>query len=335
MKYKHVIGIDISKGMIDMCLLKQDWSLSYEKTTNQANDIYYELKGLCEANGVSLNETLLCAEYTGHYGKQLIEVALNKRLNLWMESPAQIKRSQGVQRGKDDKKDAERIAVYARRFMDRAVLMKTEDPVYDKLAYLCSERDLLVVDRAKYMAQLKDQKGFSPQKLYQQKKKRYEKLIKALDKAILEIEGQIDQLIERDPSLNRQFEIVTSVDGIGKQVAVQTIVATKGFTKFKGARKFICHVGCAPFSYHSGSSIHSKNKVSHRANKKLKQLYHMASLSVIRMEGTMRDYYERKVQEGKNKMSVINAIRGKLITIIFALIKSNRKYEKNYIPCFD
>ncbi|MBO6496378.1 MAG: IS110 family transposase, partial [Roseivirga sp.] len=131
-------------------------------------------------------------------------------------------------------------------------------------------------------------------------------------------------------TLKRQYEILTSVDGIGKQVAVQTIVATKGFTKFSEARKFACHVGCAPFKYHSGSSIRSRNKVSHRANKKLKQLYHMAALSVVRSEGVMKEYFERKVAEGKNKMTVINAIRAKLIATIFALIRDNRKYEKIY-----
>ena len=70
--------------------------------------------------------------------------------------------------------------------------------------------------------------------------------------------------------------------------------------------------------------------MSHRANKKLKQLYHMAALSVVRSEGVMKEYFERKVAEGKNKMTVINAIRAKLIATIFALIRDNRKYEKIY-----
>jgi transposase len=44
----------------------------------------------------------------------------------------------------------------------------------------------------------------------------------------------------------------------------------------------------------------------------------------------MKEYYIRKTAEGKNAMTVINAIRSKLIHRIFALVKENRKYDKIY-----
>ena len=60
-------------------------------------------------------------------------------------------------------------------------------------------------------------------------------------------------------------------------------------------------------------------------------IFHMAALSSLRTKGKMRQYFDRKVAEGKNKMTVINAIRSKLIHRIFVLVKENRKYDKNYI----
>lgn len=45
----------------------------------------------------------------------------------------------------------------------------------------------------------------------------------------------------------------------------------------------------------------------------------------------MKKYYERKIQEGKHVMSVLNAVRNKLILRIFALVKKNQKYDKNYV----
>jgi hypothetical protein len=39
---------------------------------------------------------------------------------------------------------------------------------------------------------------------------------------------------------------------------------------------------------------------------------------------------QRKVEEGKNKMSVINAVRNKLISRVFACVKDQRCYEKIY-----
>ncbi|MCX6186976.1 MAG: IS110 family transposase, partial [Bacteroidetes bacterium] len=38
-------------------------------------------------------------------------------------------------------------------------------------------------------------------------------------------------------------------------------------------------------------------------------------------------YYERKVAEGKNKMSVLNAVRNKIIHRVFAVIKSQTPYK--------
>ncbi|OAV68135.1 Transposase IS116/IS110/IS902 family protein [Bacteroidales bacterium Barb4] len=110
------------------------------------------------------------------------------------------------------------------------------------------------------------------------------------------------------------------------------IVVTKGFTDFTDACKFCCHAGAAFFSYSSGSSIRSRNRVSHRVDKSIKALLHMAALvAVTRCKGELHDYYERKVAERKNKMSVLNAVRAKLIHRMFAVIRNNQNYQKDYV----
>jgi transposase len=330
MEIKNVIGIDVSKLTLDLCLLTRDGECEFYQCANDAKEIIGLFNNLFSSHNLSKEETLLCAEYTGHYGNRLTEAVLLKGYSFWLENPAQIKNSQGVQRGKDDRKDAERIACYARRFADKAVLLQPAAPIYTHLAYLCAERNLLLVDAAKYKAQLKDESSFIHKDLFKAKQRRYKSVIRQLEKAIEEIETEIDQTINNDACCKAQFDLLTSIDGIGRQVAVHTLIETKGFTRFKDARKFACHAGVAPFKYWSGSSIRSAHKVSHRANKKLKQLLHMAALSVIRMKGELQDYYKRKVAEGKNKMTVINAVRAKLIARMFAVISRNQNYQKNY-----
>ncbi|KAA6341162.1 hypothetical protein EZS27_011001, partial [termite gut metagenome] len=44
----------------------------------------------------------------------------------------------------------------------------------------------------------------------------------------------------------------------------------------------------------------------------------------------LHEYYLRKVAEGKNKMSVLNAVRGKPVHRMFAVIRNNKVYEKEY-----
>ncbi len=58
----------------------------------------------------------------------------------------------------------------------------------------------------------------------------------------------------------------------------------------------------------------------------------MAALSVCHLKGTpLQEYYERKVNEGKNKMSVINSIRAKLVNIMFAVIRTDSFFSRNYL----
>lgn len=330
MAFLHFIGIDISKRKLDLCLFNGKEILLELECENSASKFKEALQSLEKKYELDLSKTLICSEYTGIYNYPLIEISRLMNINLWIENGAQIKLSSGLQRGKNDKIDSRRIALYAFRFQDKAKIYKPTDGTIERLRYLNSEREMLVVDRGKYQGQLKDQPDFMPKEAFKAKEKRFKKLIKELTLAINKIEEQIQKLIDADQQIKEMFENIISIDGIGKQVAIETLIVTKGFKAFENPRQFCCHAGVAPFSYTSGSSQRSKSKVSHRANKRLKQLFHMAALSAIRMEGEMREYFLRKVAEGKNKMTVINAVRAKLIHRIFAIVRGNRKYEKIY-----
>ena len=57
----------------------------------------------------------------------------------------------------------------------------------------------------------------------------------------------------------------------------------------------------------------------------------MAALSITRKKKSeLKMYYKRKVEEGKNKMTVINAIRAKLVARVFAVIRKNDIYSINF-----
>jgi len=69
--------------------------------------------------------------------------------------------------------------------------------------------------------------------------------------------------------------------------------------------------------------------------KRLKFLFHLAAMSAIRVKGELQTYYQRKVAEAvprrdKNKMSILNAVRNKLIHRIYAVVKRKQKYNIFY-----
>ncbi|MBC3757691.1 IS110 family transposase [Hyunsoonleella sp. SJ7] len=330
MKFKTFIGVDVSKLTLDVCLVREGRQVAHTVVSNDTKSLSSFFRKI--KNTQELSSLLICAEHTGHYSNILRTYCLEHNISLWLESGAQINLSSGVQRSKSDRTDAHRIACYASRYSDRARVETIEPTALEEAKLLLSERELYVRERAKYRAQIKDLRKFISRPFYRDRKLRMDRHIKRLGKSIDQIDHRIDELFGSTEELTRQMEILQSVDGVGKQVALNTIIATHGFRKFKNGRQFACHSGVAPFKYTSGTSQRSRNKVSNRANKKLKTLFHMAALSAIRVNGEFKDYFERKIAEGKNKMTVINAVRAKIINRIFALIRENRTYEKKVKP---
>ena len=143
------------------------------------------------------------------------------------------------------------------------------------------------------------------------------------------LEARIDELFSKDAQLSRLYELIISVDGVGKVTAAQIIVDTNEFKDIREGKKYACHSGVVPFEHRSGSSVGSRSR--DRANKGSKTLLHMAALSPIRMAGEIKEYYQRKVAEGKNKMSVMSSMRHKLILRLVACVRNNRCYQKNYV----
>jgi len=329
----YVIGIDVSKEKLDLCLQFGEKILKEWELPNTVSDFKSSFRSLLKAHHFEASDLLVCAEYTGQYTYPLSCACEDLCLDLWLENPAQIKYRSGVKRGKNDRLDARKIAGYALRFQDLARLFSLPEKNLASLKQLVSERDMYMTDKGKYQGQLTDQKRFMSKEDYEKKSNRLTKLINELEARISEIEKEIDELITADETLSNQHKLLCSIDGVGDKTAVKMIVETNAFNDFDDARKFCCHAGVAPFKYDSGSSVRSRSKVSNRADKSIKALLHMAALVVAtrQKEGELKDYYNRKVAEGKNKMAVLNAVRAKLVLRMFAVIKNNRRYEKNYV----
>ena len=141
----------------------------------------------------------------------------------------------------------------------------------------------------------------------------------------------IIKIVQADEQINKKVQQVKSINGIGPVTAVAMLVYTKGFSSFTNAKELACYCGIVPFKKISGISVRYKPSVSPYANKKLKKLFHLCALSAIKNDDELKTYFERKVAEGKNKMSVINAVRNKFVHRVFAIIRDNRNFEQNYV----
>jgi transposase len=332
MEFKFFVGVDVSKDTLDFAVYGKEKLLLERRATNDAAGIKGFLRELKKTFSVQPTELAFCMEHTGIYCNYLLDQLGKQKIPVWIENPLAIKTFFGIDRGKNDRVDAQRIAEYA--YYKRSKIRIWEPPrdVIKKLRNLLSIRDRLVKTRKALQVSITAADGFVDKDLVHTNKKITEPIIEKLNVQLKVVEKKIQELINKDPDLKQFNTVLNSVTGIGSVVSASMIVATNEFKAIADPRKMACHCGLAPFVYESGTSIRGRSKVSHRANKKLKTLFHLAARAAISAKGELRDYYLRKVQEGKNKMAVLNAVGNKLIHRAFACIKHNRLYEKNYLP---
>ena len=274
------------------------------------------------------NKALFCMEATGLYCNSLLHFFQSQQANAWVENAVQIKRSLGIKRGKTDKVDSISIAKYAFKNADLVKLWKPSGAVLEKIKHLATLRERMVVTQKRLITPIEELRNAGQEKMAEYLHKSIKRSITAIDADLKKIEGKIMECLKEDASLDHLFVLITSVVGIGFVTAINLIIHTQGFNVMCDSRKLACYCGVAPFPYQSGISIKGRTKVSHMANKKLKTNLHLAALNAIKLDPDLKTYYNRKVLDGKPKMSVINAVRFKLLARVISVVKNDREYVK-------
>lgn len=330
MNIRYYVGIDIAKASLDWAIFDGKKMVFQTSTPNTVAGIKTALRLLKTLPSWDAFETVFCMEHTGIYNAHLLDFLHKLRFPIWLESSLQIKKAGGLQRGKTDSIDAQRIAEYAYRFRDQLRLWEPPRAVVQQLAMLSTTRQRLIAVYIQLVGPLTEQQSFVNPTFQKRLQKTCQVSLEALKKDRKAIDKAIEQLIESDEQLKALFGLISSVPGIGPATATEVLIATNEMKSITDPKKMACHAGVAPFEYRSGSSVRGRPGVSQHARKRLKSLFHLGAMSAIQVKGELQDYYQRKVKEGKNKMLILNAVRNKLIHRIYAVVKRGEKYDKNY-----
>ncbi|GAB3753326.1 IS110 family RNA-guided transposase [Spirosoma pomorum] len=330
METHYFVGIDVSKATLDWAVFNGKAIVLQTQSLNSVVAIKATIKVLKALPDFNLQQCVCCLEHTGIYNALILDQLLAHQLPTWLESSLQIKQAGGLQRGKSDSIDAQRIAEYAYRFRDRMRLWQPPRYVLQELVILSALRQRLLLVRQQLQVPVKEQAAFVSPKLQKQLTRHCQASLKAVNTDLEKVNQQMDELIHQDEQLCELFKLITSIPGVGPAVATEVILATDEFKNFAGPKKLACHAGVAPFEHSSGTSVRGRSRVSQHARKRLKFLFHLAAMSAVRVKGELQIYYQRKVAEGKNKMSVLNAVRNKIIHRICAVVRRGKEYDNSY-----
>jgi transposase len=333
MEKKVFIGIDFSKKSLDVTVIHRNnlEVQAYRKFENNKTgciELLKWVKGLADEPSATW---LFCGEHTGLYSICLSEFLIKKGLFVRLENPLQIKQSIGIRRDKNDKADSREIALYACRFRDRARAYSLPARALKSLELLLSFRERLVGNKQVLLVSATEirrviARDSTARFIYEESQKDIERI----NKEIKEVEMRMREQIQGNEALQENYELVSSIKGVALINTVAILVATQNFTCFENSRQFACYAGMAPFGKQSGSSIHTRPRVSRLANKKLKVLLTQAAICAIRYDPDMRQYYQRKLAQGKDKWLITNNVRNKMIHRIFAVVRNKQLYQVDY-----
>lgn len=326
-KQEKFIGIDVSKQTLDICTI-----VNSNQESGIIDNTPKAIKTWLDSHIENFNGNVyICIENTGKYSWDLMTIVPKYNCSFYVVNPLHLKRSLGLIRGKNDKIDAVRIAIYIKKNFEDTPKYISRRQEIESLQILLSEREYRVNLRAQLKTKNKETERLSNKGITRKIIHKNNLIIRRLEKQIAEIETDIRKIIKEDKSLEKMDKQIQSVPGSGEISSWNMIVKTNEFKTISCPRKMACYAGVAPFENRSGTSVFGKTRVSLLADKKMKKLLHLGAMSAVRLENDLSVYYRRKVKEGKNKMSVLNAVRNKIIHIIFALIKSGSFYQNRLV----
>jgi transposase len=112
--------------------------------------------------------------------------------------------------------------------------------------------------------------------------------------------------------------------GVGNEVSQSLIVLLPELGKVN-KRQIAALTGVAPYNNDSGKRTGRMRTMGGRVN--VRNILYMACLSAIRYNKSMKEYYERLVNNGKIKKVALIAVMRKMIVVLNSMMKNQVFWE--------
>ena len=145
--------------------------------------------------------------------------------------------------------------------------------------------------------------------------------IQLLDRQIDVVESEIrDIVISLD-------SVIMTIPGIGPINGGLILGEVGDINRFSKPRKLLAFAGLDPSVYQSGNFIAKKTKMSKRGSSALRYALMNAAHNVVKYNQTFKEYYDSKRSEGRGHYNALGHCAGKLVRIIFKMLKDNVEFK--------
>jgi transposase len=157
--------------------------------------------------------------------------------------------------------------------------------------------------------------------------------IEYLDNEIDALETEILELIHRYPKLSRDYDLLTSIIGVGQTAAVTFLGELSAANNFSSSRELEVFCGLTPKLFESGSSVRGKPRMSKVGNARIRKALYMPALCALRANPALREFAARLKAAGKPGKVVVGAVMRKLLRLMFAVVKTGKHFDVDFKSC--
>ena len=321
------LGMDVAKAKLDCCLLLDEASGRRKtKVVSNAKSGIVDLLAWVAKQNVSPGALHVVMEATGVYHEQAAMALADAGITVSIVNPAQVKdfgRGLAV-RTKTDGVDSFVLARYGALL--KPVAWTPPAPEARMLQALLSRREAITQDlQRERNRQEKADATDTPDRIRQSLADSIEFLVKQL----AELQRDIDQHIDRHPTLKDDMALLQSIPAVGPQVGGNLLSVMRSH-EFSSAEQLAAYLGLVPVERQSGSSVMGRARLSKAGPARIRAVLYMAAVVATRHNPHVKAVYDRLLARGKSKMSALGAAMRKLVHLCFGVLKTRKPYQHNY-----
>ena len=320
------IGLDISKKHMDAVILldQEGQKKRHKRFSNEAKGYELLIAWARQHSRAELSACQIVMEATGPYHENVALALYQAGAVVSVINPKRIKdfaSSLGL-KAKNDALDAFAIARYGQ--LNRPDAWQPDPPEYRHLKGLLSRLEALEKDRQRERNRLeKAQAGHRSTAVLDS----LQRSLAFLDAEYQRLVQEMNDHINRHPSMKSNRQLLESVPGIGSVLSAQMLALLQDGQRFGCAPQLASYLGLIPSEYQSGDSIRKKPHLSKLGPPRLRAKLYMAAIVASRYNPDVKALYQRLLERGKCAMSALGAAMRKLAQICFGVIKNQTPYQ--------
>jgi len=318
-----ILGIDVSKDELAVRLQNEIGEFKEGTFTNSTKGFNQLRKWI---KPVKLAALHACMEATNVYWEEVALYLHEHGAAVSVVNPMRIKgyaQSQ-MQRNKTDQLDARVIADFCAATPDlKQHLWVPPTPEQSKLRALVRHRDALIKARTQHTNRLKTCREDAV-------KQSLQAVIATLNEQIDQMTKQIRELIDQDPTLKQDRDLLLTIVGIGERSAEHILAELQNLANYDSARAAAADVGLTPSHHESGSTVRRRPRLSKIGKSSLRGALYLPALSALQHNPLIRDFASRLEQRGKARMVIVGAVMRKLVHIAYGVLKHRTPFDPQH-----